>query len=52
MTGRIAPKITDAPGLVMKPRAKGWHARWQARTDLVKRGYQFKGIGFATSGTK
>jgi hypothetical protein len=50
MTTRIAPKISDAPGLVLKPRANGWHARWQARTDLVKRGYKFKGIGICDIG--
>ncbi len=33
------PKIIDAPGLVWKPRKGGVEARWQARTDLVKRGY-------------
>lgn len=39
---RIPPRIDNAPGLVWKPRKDGWEARWQARTDLVKRGYQPK----------
>lgn len=33
------PTIENAPGLVWKPRLAGWEARWQARTDLVRRGY-------------
>jgi hypothetical protein len=33
------PKIDNAPGLVWKPRKAGWEARWQARTDLVLRGF-------------
>lgn len=38
-----SPKIDDAPGLAWKPRKSGlWEARWQARTDLVERGYQLK----------
>lgn len=39
MTKRI-PEIPEAPGLTWRPR-KGdrWECRWQARSDLVKRGY-------------
>ena len=37
------PEIADAPGLVWKSRKGGrWDARWQARTDLVRRGYGIK----------
>jgi hypothetical protein len=36
------PKIDNAPGLTWKPRKKGWEARWQARTDLIWRGYEKK----------
>lgn len=38
----MMPKIENAPGLAWKPRKDGWEARWQARTDLVKRGYPIK----------
>ncbi len=33
------PKMANAPGLVWKGRKNGWAATWQARSDLVKRGY-------------
>lgn len=33
------PKIVDAPGLTWRRRKNGWEARWQARSDLVRRGY-------------
>jgi len=36
------PKFENAPGLAFKPRKGGWEARWQARTDLVTRGYEPK----------
>lgn len=39
------PTITDAPGLTWKPRKSGWEARWQARSDLVARGYRVKSFG-------
>lgn len=39
------PKIDDAPGLVWKRRKNGWEARWQARTDLVKRDFPIKSQG-------
>lgn len=38
------PVIENAPGLVWKPRLVGWEARWQARTDLVHRGYTPKSV--------
>jgi hypothetical protein len=34
-----APKIDDAPGLTWRRVKDGWIAYWQARTDLVKRGF-------------
>jgi hypothetical protein len=36
---RKAPQIKDAPGLVWRPRKDGWVCTWQARTDLIKKGY-------------
>lgn len=34
------PEVKDAPGLVWTPRKKtGWVAEWQARTDLIRRGF-------------
>jgi hypothetical protein len=38
------PTIENCPGIVWKPRKDGWEARWQARTDLAKRGYEPKSI--------
>src|SRR5438045_9078539 len=35
----VKPLIRNAPGLVWKPRAASWEARWCARTDLVQRGF-------------
>lgn len=38
-------RVKSAPGLVWKTRANGvYEARWQARTDLVKRGYPVKSV--------
>jgi len=39
MSERKPPRIEDAPGLVWRERKNGWVATWQARTDLVKKGY-------------
>lgn len=41
MTERTPPRVENAPGLVWRERtrAKVWVAYWQARSDLVKRGY-------------
>jgi hypothetical protein len=37
---RQPPKLgLEAPGLVWRPRKNGWAATWQARSDIVKRGY-------------
>lgn len=33
------PKIEGAPGLIWRPRKVGWECRWQARTDLVLKGF-------------
>ena len=33
------PKIENAPGLIWRKLTTGWQARWQARHDLVKRGF-------------
>jgi len=33
------PKITEAPGHIWRKHALGWECRWQARTDLVQRGF-------------
>lgn len=38
----MTPKIENAPGLVLRERLGGWTAFWQARTDLVKRGFRPK----------
>jgi len=39
MIERTPPRIEGAPGLVWRERKKTWVAYWQARSDLVKRGY-------------
>ena len=41
MTERTPPRVEDAPGLVWRERTrkKVWVAYWQARSDLVKKGY-------------
>lgn len=39
MIERTPPRIENAPGLVWRERKKTWVAYWQARSDLVKRGY-------------
>lgn len=33
------PKVENAPGLVWTPRKTGWVGEWQARTDLIRRGF-------------
>jgi hypothetical protein len=33
------PKISDAPGSIWRKHTMGWECRWQARTDLVQRGF-------------
>lgn len=36
------PKVENAPGLIWRTHKYQWEARWQARTDLVERGYPIK----------
>lgn len=38
------PKFDDAPGHIVRPMKTGWDVRWQARTDLVIRGYEPKNV--------
>jgi hypothetical protein len=38
------PKFEDAPGHIVRPLKTGWDVRWQARTDLVIRGYHPKNV--------
>jgi hypothetical protein len=38
------PKIENAPGLVWRNRGAAWAATWQARSDLVKRGFKPKSL--------
>jgi hypothetical protein len=46
---RRPPKMAeDAPGLVWRARKNGWAATWQARTDLVERGYIPKTVALWT----
>ncbi|MDE2020701.1 MAG: hypothetical protein KGJ13_10230, partial [Patescibacteria group bacterium] len=33
------PKIEGTPGLIWRPRSRGWEARWQCRTDIANKGY-------------
>jgi hypothetical protein len=35
-------RVRNAPGLIWRQRGKKWEARWQARTDLIKRGLRIK----------
>lgn len=37
-------RVRNAPGLVWRQRNQKWEARWQARTDLVKRGLPLKSV--------
>src|SRR5690242_3495169 len=34
----------QAPGLIWREMKDGWEARWQARTDLVRRGFLPKSV--------
>lgn len=36
------PVFKDAPGVVLRLTGRKWEARWQARTDLVDRGFKIK----------
>jgi hypothetical protein len=45
MTERTPPKMAqEAPGLVWRKRANGWAATWQARSDVVEKGYRPKSV--------
>lgn len=33
------PKVADAPGIIWRTNKLGWEARWQARTDMVNKGF-------------
>jgi len=35
-----APKFENSPGINVRPRRHGWVAYWQARADIVKRGFK------------
>lgn len=35
-----APKFENSPGINIRPRKEGWVAYWQARADIVKRGFK------------
>jgi hypothetical protein len=37
-------KVRSAPGLVWKKRSNGHEARWQARTDMVAKGFRIKSL--------
>jgi hypothetical protein len=44
MTNLPHPSIENAPGLRWRKRKTGWEARWQARSDLVARGYEVPSV--------
>lgn len=45
MEDKQPPKMAhEAPGIVWRPRKNGWAATWQARSDLIKRGYLPKSV--------
>jgi hypothetical protein len=49
MTERTPPKMAhEAPGLVWRERKDGWAATWQARSDIVKKGYLPKTVALWT----
>jgi len=37
-------RVRNAPGLVWRQRGKTWEARWQARTDMVTKGFRIKSL--------
>lgn len=49
---RVPPKFENAPGIVVRPRKKGFAAVWQARTDLVQRGFTPKSRRIAIVGAE
>lgn len=50
MTERSQPRIENAPGLVLRARKAGWAAIWQARHDLIQRGYPIKQLALELIG--
>ncbi len=51
MEDKQPPKMAhEAPGIVWRSRKKGWAATWQARSDLVKRGYIPKSVTLWSGG--
>lgn len=36
------PKIIEAPGHIWRKHRDGWECRWQARTDLISKGFKPK----------
>lgn len=44
MTTAEKPHVDDAPGLIWRPMKARWEARWQARTDLIERGFHPKSV--------
>lgn len=50
------PKLIEAPGHIWRKHTNGWECRWQARTDLVQRGFLPKSkqlfVGEQPSGTE
>lgn len=38
------PYIPNTPGVIWRKTAKGWEARWQARTKLIKQGFTPKSV--------
>src|SRR5262249_36609093 len=39
-TEGVMPSIENAPGLKWRKTKTGWEARWRARADLVRKGYE------------
>lgn len=38
----IKPYVADAPGLTWKRRKAGWEARWQAQSNIIRKGWPIK----------
>ena len=39
-TDKRKPKVDNAPGLTWRELQTGWEARWQARSDIAKKGFK------------
>jgi hypothetical protein len=44
MTMAEKPTVEGAPGLIWRPMKDQWEARWQARTDLIEKGFTPKSV--------